>query len=106
MILIIIIRHVLYKINCEQIKGILLRNIDVHKKLSELKFNVNFTDYQYFERKVFNTVKFLINNYGQFANLDKLYYLMGKFSEAKTENRKDEVLIMLIARLMNVLVKY
>ena len=93
-------RHVLNKINCEQIKGILLRDIDAHKKLNELKFNINFTDYQYLEKKVFNTVKFFINNYGQFANLDKLYYLMGKFSEAKTENRKDEVLIMLIARLI------
>ena len=93
-------RHVLYKINQEQIKGILLRDIDAKKKLNELKFDINFTDYFYFEKKVFNIVKFLLNNYGIFENLDKLYYLMGKFSEAKVENRKDEDLIILISKLI------
>ena len=91
-------RHVHYKINSQEIKGILLREIDANKKLSEIEFNHNFTDQEYFENKVFTTINFFVDVFGTFGNTTKLYYLIGRFREAKICNKPTEIIIELISR--------
>lgn len=93
-------RHVHYKITTSEIKGILLREIDAKKRLSEISFNYQFTDKVYFEHKVFATINFFIDNFGTFGNIDKIYFLIGKLREAQISNMLDDILIELIAREM------
>lgn len=91
-------RHVYYKINPSQIKGILLRKIDAEKRLSEISFNYKFTAKTYFENKVFTTINFFIDFFGTFGNTDELYYLLGRLREAQICKKSDEIIIELISR--------
>lgn len=76
-------RHVHYKIDQNNIKGILIREIDSKKLLSDIAFNYKYTDEEYFERKVFTTIKYYSDMFGYFPNLNDIYHYMGKIREAK-----------------------
>ncbi len=91
-------RHVHYKIDISMIKGILLREIDSKKRLSEIPFNYKFTDKAYFENKVFATLNFFVDRFGTFGNTDKIYYLIGKLREARISKMPDDIIIELISR--------
>lgn len=91
-------RHVHYKIEQSQIKGILLREKDAKKKLSEILFNYKFTDQEYFENKVFTTIHFFIDVFGEFKNIDKIYYLIGRLREARICELPDYIIIEAISR--------
>ncbi len=91
-------RHVHYKIESSMIKGVLLREVDAQKRLSEIPFNYKFTDKEYFENKVFSTINFFVDNFGTFSNTDKIYYLIGKLQEARIYGMADDVIIELISR--------
>lgn len=91
-------RHVFYKIATSEIKGILLRDIDAKKRLSEISFNYKFTDRLYFENKIFSTISFFIDTFGTFGNTDKIYFLIGKLREAQICNMPDDIIIELVAR--------
>lgn len=91
-------RHVHYKINPSMIKGILLREIDSKKRLSEMAFNYKFTDKAYFENKVFATINFFADTFGTFENMNKIYYLIGKLREARINEMSDDIIIELISR--------
>lgn len=91
-------RHVHYKIEPSMIKGILLREVDAKKRLSEISFNYKFTDKKYFEDKVFSTINFFVDTFGTFDNTYKIYYLIGKLREARVYGMADDVIIELISR--------
>ncbi len=91
-------RHVHYKIEPSMIKGILLREVDAKKRLSEISFNYKFTDKKYFEDKVFSTINFFVDTFGTFDNTYKIYYLIGKLREARVCGMADDVIIELISR--------
>lgn len=93
-------RHVYDRIAPSKIKGILLRDIDAKKKLSEIPFNYKFTDKAYFENKVFITIAFFVDNYGMFTDIDTIYYLIGKLREAQICGFDDQVIIEEISRTM------
>lgn len=93
-------RHVHYKIDSSQIKGILLRNIDAKKRISDISFDYRFTDKTYFESKVFTMINFFMDIFGTFGNTNKIYYLIGKLQEAKLYESPDEIIMELIAREM------
>ena len=76
-------RHVHYKINQTDIKGILIREIDAKKLIVDIAFNYKYTDEDYFERKVFTTIKYYSDNFGCFPNLNDIYHYIGKIREAK-----------------------
>lgn len=91
-------RHVHYKIDLPMIKGILLREVDAQKRLSEIPFNYKFTDKSYFENKVFTTINFFTDYFGTFGNTDKIYYLIGKLREAQICEMPYEIIVELISR--------
>lgn len=91
-------RHVHYKIDPSKIKGILLREKDAKKRISEIPFNYKFTDKSYFENKVFATLNFFIDSFGTFGNTDKIYYLIGKLREARIYEMSDDIIVELISR--------
>lgn len=72
-------RHVNYKINVKDIKGILLRECDLYKAISDVAFNYKYTDISYLEQKVFTTIEFYKNHFQNFFDEAKIYYLLGKF---------------------------
>lgn len=91
-------RHVHYKIDLSMIKGILLREVDAQKRLSEIPFNYKFTDKAYFENKVFSTINYFVDTFGTFGSVDKIYYLIGRLREARICEMPDDVIIELISR--------
>lgn len=91
-------RHVHYKIEPHMIKGILLREVDAQKRLTEIPFNYKFTDKVYFENKVFATINYFVDTFGTFGSTDKIYYLIGKLREARLCETPDDVIIELISR--------
>lgn len=91
-------RQVYYKIDSSKIKGILLREIDAKKRLSEISFNYKFTDKSYFENKVFTTISFFKDYFKTFGNTDKIYFLIGKLREAQICDMPDEIIMELISR--------
>ena len=91
-------RHVFYKITSEKIKGILLRDIDAKKRLSEIPFNYKYTDKNYFEHKVFATISFFVDNFGSFGDTNQIYYLIGKLREARINGTSDDIIIELLSR--------
>lgn len=93
-------RHVHYKIDLPMIKGILLREVDAQKRLSEIPFDYKFTDNAYFENKVFTTINFFTDYFSSFGNTDKIYYLIGKLREAQICEMPDEIIIELISRII------
>ena len=76
-------RHVHYKIEPAMIKGIVIREIDSKKSILDVSFNHKFTDEEYFEEKVFTTIKFYYETFGYFPNMNQIYYYIGKIREAK-----------------------
>lgn len=91
-------RHVYYKIETSQIKGILLREKDAQKRLSEIPFNYQFTDKKYLENKIFTIINFFIDTFGTFGETFKLYYLIGKLREAETLGLSEDIILELISR--------
>lgn len=90
-------RHVHYKIDTKQIKGILLRDVDAQKTVKDVSFNYKFTDKSFFERKVFLTVDFFEKLFDGFDNLDKIYYLIGKLRQAQFYGVDEELMTEIIA---------
>ena len=91
-------RHVYYKIEPSMIKGILLREVDAKKKVADISFNYKYTAKDYLEDKIFITLNFFRDNFLDFLNTDKLYYLIGKLREAQVCGLSDVVVIELIGR--------
>lgn len=91
-------RHVYYKIEPSDIKGILLRDVDASKKISEISFNYKYTDKLYFENKVFATINFFNDNFASFGYTNKVYYLIGKLREARICNKDEDIIIEMISR--------
>lgn len=90
-------RHVHYKIDTNQIKGILLRDVDAQKTVKDISFNYKFTDKSFFEHKVFLTVDFFEKLFDGFDNLNKIYYLIGKLHQAQFYGADEDLVTELIA---------
>ena len=76
-------RHVHYRIDQKDIKGFLIREVDSKKLIKDIAFNYKYTDEDYFERKVFTTIKYYNDNFGYFPNLNDIYHYVGKIREGK-----------------------
>lgn len=93
-------RHVFHKIEKSSIKGIILREIDAQKLLSEIPFNYRYTDKEYFENKVFATISFFTDTFGSFGETNKIYFLIGKLREARIKGCDDTCIMELISKEM------
>lgn len=86
-------RHISYRINPDDILGILIREIDANKLISDIAFNVKYTDKEFLEFKVFSTIHFFIDYFGSFGNIDTIYNLIGKLREAQITGSPDNDII-------------
>lgn len=93
-------RHVHYEISPSEIKGILLRESDAKKRISEVEFNYKFTDKSYFENKVFTIINFFQENFKTFGDCEIIYFLIGKLREARVLGKEEEPILERISRQM------
>lgn len=93
-------RHVHYRIAPSEIKGILLRETDAKKRLSEISFNYKFTDKCYFENKIFTTISFFVDIFGTFGDTNIIYNLIGKLRETQICGLDDGIILEEISRKM------
>lgn len=95
-------RHVHYKIEPSNIKGIVIREIDSKKLISDISFNYKYTDEEYFERKVFTTIKFYNDTFGYFPNMNQIYYYIGKIRETKVYDLDTSMIYEQISKYMRI----
>lgn len=93
-------RHVQYKIEPSSIRGILMRECDAQKLISDIAFNTKYTDPSFLEHKVFSTIHFFQDYFGSFGNVSQIYYLIGKLREAQISNMPTDDIIKSIAEEM------
>ncbi len=86
-------RHVEYRIETKDILGIVIRETDANKLISEIAFNSKYTDKEFLEHKMFSVMNFFTDYFGSFGNRDLFYNLIGRLREKQVTRGSDEEIV-------------